>query len=143
MAGRIRQSSMSMLVRIPYLYVSDSHPLVYPSIFLPFQPPWRRATARSAQFGGVALARAVAAQQVRQRVVALVAGVFVDAFGRPRHGQFTFPRLRERRRVVDLEPIEQRIGVEKTEALHDVKVPVPPEVPARVAVETAAIVEVR
>src|SRR5438128_471620 len=61
----------------------------------------------------LALAGAISAEQVRQRVVAFVARVLVDGAGRPRHGQLTSPRLRERRRVVDLEPIEQGIGIEK------------------------------
>src|SRR5207302_702164 len=56
---------------------------------------------------------------------------------------FTFPRLRERGRVVDLESIEQRVGVEKTQSLDDVKIAVPSEVAARVAVESAGVVEVR
>ena len=51
--------------------------------------------------------------------------------------------MREGRGVVDLEPVEQGIGVEKTEPLDHVKIPVPPEVAARVPVEAAAVVEVR
>src|SRR5882762_11873231 len=93
------------------------------------------ATRRPAPpVGWSALAEAVSAEQVRQRVVAFVAGVFVDGSGRPRHGQFTLPGLRERGGVVDLEPVEQRIGVEQTEPLYQVKTPVPPEVAARVPV---------
>src|SRR6266487_1316657 len=92
---------------------------------------------------GSSFAGAVSAEQVRQRVIAFVAGVFVDGSWGPRHGQFTFPRLRESRGVVDLELLEQRIGVEKTEPLNHVKIPVPSEIAARVPVEAAAVVEVR
>src|SRR6267143_2412728 len=89
-------------------------------------------------FGG-----AVSPEHVGQRVVAFVAGEFVDWSGRPRHGQFTLPGLCEGGRVVDLEPVEQRIGVEKTEPLYQVKIPIPREVSARVPVEAAAVVEIR
>src|SRR5687767_5657099 len=62
--------------------------------------------ANSLSFSG-----AVAPQHVRQRVVALVAGEFVDAIAGSRQRQLTLPRLRERRGVVDLELVEQRIRV--------------------------------
>ena len=68
---------------------------------------------------------------------------FVDVAGRPRHRQFALPWLGERRRVVDLELIQKRIGVEKTEALDQVQISVPAEIAAGVPVEAAAVVEVR
>jgi len=91
----------------------------------------------------LAFAGAVSPEQIRQRVVAFVAGVFVNRSGRPRHRQFAFPGLHEGGGVVDLEPVEQGIGVEKTEPLYQVKISVPPEVAARIPVEAAAVVEVR
>src|SRR6188768_3451026 len=99
------------------------------------------STARRADrlaFGG-----AKASQHVRQRVVALVTGVFVDRLGRACQRQLAFPRPRERGRIVDLELVEQRLRVEQTEALDQVQVAVPAEVAAGVSVESAAVVEVR
>src|SRR4030095_10249899 len=87
------------------------------------------------RFGRLTFGGAVAAQQVRQRVVAFVTRILVDGSGRARHRQFTFPRLRKRGGVVDFEPVEQRVGVEQTEPLDQVKVPVPSEGAARVAVD--------
>src|SRR5437899_2830505 len=72
-----------------------------------------------------------------------MAGVFVNRAGRSPHGELAFPGSREGRRVVDLEFVEQGIRVEKTEPLHHVKIPIPPEVAARVSVKAAAVVEVR
>ena len=68
---------------------------------------------------------------------------FVDVAGRPRHCQFTLPWLGERRRIVDLELVQQRIGVEKTEALDQVQIAIPAEIAAGVPVEAAAVVEIR
>src|SRR5213594_4252901 len=93
--------------------------------------------------GWLAFGGAVSLEHVRQRVVRFVACVFVDGARRPRHGQFTLPWLRECRRVIDLELVEQGIGVEKTKPLDQVQIPVPPEVTAGVPIESASVVEIR
>src|SRR5436190_15786583 len=100
----------------------------------------RRAEAPHYETGS-ALAGSISPEQIRQRVIAFVAGVFVNRSGRPRHGELAFPGSREGRRVVDLEFVEQGVRVEKTEPLHHVQIPVPPKVAARVSVKAAAVVE--
>ena len=89
------------------------------------RPRNRASVARSLSFFG----GAVSPEHVHQRVVRFVARIFVDAAWRPRHGQFTFPRLRKCRRIVDLELVEQGIGVEKTKPLDQMQIPIPAEVP--------------
>jgi hypothetical protein len=90
----------------------------------------------------LAFRSAISPEHVHQRIVRFVAGIFVEWTRRPLHGQLAFPRLGERRRIVDLELIEERVDVEQAEALDEVEIPIPFEVAARVAVEAAAVVEV-
>jgi hypothetical protein len=68
---------------------------------------------------------------------------FVNAIARPRHGQLALPRERERGRVVDLELIEQRRGIEQAEALDQVQMAVPSKIAAGIAVVASLIGEVR
>src|SRR5215467_13997493 len=89
-----------------------------------------------------AFAGAKASQQVRQRIVAFVAGVFIDRAGRARHGQFAFPWPSKSSGVVDLELIENRIRVEQAEAFHNVQISVPAKHTTGVPIKAAAIFEV-
>src|SRR5207248_1986048 len=53
-----------------------------------------------------------AAQDVGERVVGLVAGVFENRIFRPRHRHRGAPRSGERRRIVDSEFVVERRGIE-------------------------------
>src|SRR5437867_5936945 len=63
-----------------------------------------------------------AAEHATQRVVSLVAGVFVQVFLRGVPRVLAGPRFVPRRRVVNREPIEQRVRAGPREALDDVQV---------------------
>ena len=89
------------------------------------------------------LGRAIAAQHVRQGVVGLVAGELVDRPLGAGHRQLALPRPCERRRVVDLELVQQRVPVEQAESLDQMELVVPPEVAAGFAVVAASVLEVR
>src|SRR5690349_6849003 len=82
-------------------------------------------------------------QKVRQRVVAFVAGVFIERSGRSRQSQFPFPRRCERSWVVDFKLIQNRVGIEPAEVFDHMKIPIPSEHAAGIAVEAAGIVEIR
>src|SRR3954451_8009920 len=56
-------------------------------------------------------------QDPRQRVVALVAGVFVDVIVGPAQRNFAFPRLRVRRAVLDGELVQDLLLADTREAL--------------------------
>src|SRR5204863_9715537 len=60
-----------------------------------------------------------AAQNVAHRVITLVAGVFVDVLAGQRPREFARPRLRPRLRIVDREPIEQRLRTGAREPFDD------------------------
>src|SRR5262249_50213896 len=62
---------------------------------------------------------ACSAQDVGQRVVALLAGVLVHALARLRHRQDCRPRLREGRRIVDRVLVVQRVRVDAAKALDE------------------------
>src|SRR5438552_17707687 len=75
----------------------------------------------SSRFPLRALLGARAGEDVEHAVVALVAGVFVDAVGGLPHREFHGPRTRPRVRIVDRELVEQRIPIHPAEALDESK----------------------
>src|SRR5262245_11863105 len=103
-----------------YLHTDDRGSESWQKGDVPLRVPKVKSVWRDSPRTGFAFSGAVSPQHVRQRVVAFVARVFVDAAGRSRHRQFTFPWRRERRRIVDFELVQQRVGVEETESLDQV-----------------------
>jgi hypothetical protein len=89
------------------------------------------------------LLRAEASQDVGQCVVAFVAGIFIYRTGRTREGEFALPGLGEGGGIVDFEPIENCVGIEKAEALDDVKISVPTVHASGVPIKAAGVIEVR
>src|SRR5580693_8731909 len=70
----------------------------------------------------VSLSQPGTAQNIAQRVVGLVARVLKDVLAGGRPGVLAGPRPRPRRRIVDREAVEERIGRNARESLDHVQV---------------------
>ncbi len=88
-------------------------------------PAWPRQSRRFCFWRSaaslLALADAGGLKNVGHRVIALVAGVFVDAMGRALHDVFRAPRLAIDGRVLDREAVEQLIRANQLEAFDDAR----------------------